>query len=561
MRPIARIFGLLLVSGLLGCTTAAPPASPPGASSAASTPAATAAPAAAAATLPPAPAAASGQRKVLRIMQPSQTDTLDPAMVINPWSIQPVEDLFEPLTQLDANNAIQPSVAKSWTVSQDGLTWTFNLRNDVKFSNGDPVTARDFVYALNRTAWPETKSSYVFELEVIQGTKDVESGATREISGVKALDDSTLQFTLSEPAAYFLAMTATFTFAPVSQKAVEQFGDQWTAPGNMVNNGAFLLKSWDRGTQIVMEANPSFFGGKPQIDSLEINFIPDPQTALLKYENGELDVVDIPDADFQRVSQDPTLSKQMLRSPLLQARWIAFNVSKPPFDNQALREAIAYSIDRSRLADLAFSGTVESACTEAPPNMIWAGKPPFCWPSADASMAKQKLAEAGYPNGQGLPSVQFGVRNIPSNVRAVENVTSQIKTTLGWDIPVNPMTPQAMNALRKNGNPDKQIIVGTWGLDYNDPQEWFGPLFGTKQAFNYSDIADPELDAQLQKAQGLNDQQQRFQIYTDVEKLMLTKMYVVPLWQEAANSLVKPNVHNFAYSVAYLPSLKNVTMD
>src|SRR5206468_3387938 len=163
---------------------------------------------------------------------------------------------------------------------------------------GDPVTARDFVYALNRTAWPETKSSYVFELEVIQGTKDVESGATREISGVKALDDSTLQFTLSEPAAYFLAMTATFTFAPVSQ--------------------------------------------------------------------------------------DPTLSKQMLRSPLLQARWIAFNVSKPPFDNQALREAIAYSIDRSRLADLAFSGTVESACTEAPPNMIWAGKPPFCWPSADA---------------------------------------------------------------------------------------------------------------------------------------------------------------------------------
>jgi ABC-type oligopeptide transport system substrate-binding subunit len=494
-------------------------------------------------------------------MQPSQTDTLDPAVVINPWSIQPVEDLFEPLTTLDANNIIQPSVAKSWAVSQDGLTWTFNLRSDVKFSNGDPVTARDFVYELNRQAWPETKSSYVFELEVIQGTKEVESGATREISGVKALDDYTLQFTLTEPAAYFLAMTATFTFAPVSQKAVEQFGDQWATPGNIVTNGAFLLKSWDRGTQIQMDANPNFFGGKPQIDGIEINFVPDPQTALLKYENGELDVVDIPDADFQRITQDATLSKQMHRSPLLQARWIAFNVSKPPFDNQALREAIAYSVDRQKLSDLAFSGTVDPACTEAPPNMIWGGKPPFCWPSPDAAKAKQKLAEAGYPYGQGLPSLQFGVRNIPSNVRAVENVTSQIKATLGWDIAVNPMTPQAMNALRKNGNPDKRIIVGTWGLDYNDPQEWFGPLYGTKQAFNYSDISDPDIDALLQKAQGLNDQQQRYQIYTDIEQIMLNKMYVVPLWQEAANYLVKPNVHNFAYSVAYLPSLKNVTMD
>jgi oligopeptide transport system substrate-binding protein len=559
MRSIARVCALFLAIGLVGCSAPAPPATQSGASSSAA-----ATPAAAAPTTgakPAAPATGGGQRKVLRIMQPSQTDTLDPAMVINPWSIQPVEDLFEPLTTLDANNIIQPSVAKSWAVSQDGLTWTFNLRNDVKFSNGDPVTARDFVYELNRQAWPETKSSYVFELEVIQGTKEVESGATREISGVKAPDDYTLQFTLTEPAAYFLAMTATFTFAPVSQKAVEQFGDQWATPGNIVSNGAFLLKSWDRGTQIVMDANPNFFAGKPQIDGLEINFVPDPQTALLKYENGELDVVDIPDADFQRISQDATLSKQMHRSPLLQARWIAFNVSKPPFDNQALREAIAYSVDRQKLSDLAFSGTVEAACTEAPPNMIWGGNPPFCWPTPDAAKAKQKLAEAGYPNGQGLPSVQFGVRNIPSNVRAVENVTSQIKAALGWDIGVNPMTPQAMNALRKNGNPDKQIIVGTWGLDYNDPQEWFGPLYGTKQAFNYSDISDPDIDGLLKKAQGLNDQQQRYQIYTDIEQIMLNKMYVVPLWQEAANYLVKPNVHNFAYSVAYLPSLKNVAMD
>jgi len=492
--------------------------------------------------------------------QASETVSVDPAPIEDPWSIQPIENLWDPLTQLDADYKIKPAVAKEWSVSPDGLVWTFKLRNDVKWSNGEQVTAKDFKYAMNRIALPETKAPYVFLLDGIQGAKAVEQGTTKDVSGVKVIDDYTLQFTLTEPEAYFLAMTATWVFSPINQKAVETNGDQWATPGKLVNNGAFLLKSWDRPTKMVLEANPNYYAGKPKIDQIEINIVKDPNTALLQYENGQLDVVDVPDSEFQRIKGDAKLSKELQRRTLLQARWISFNVSKPPFNNQKLREAIAYSVDRKKVVDQAFSNTVEPNCQEIPAGLL-GDKPSFCWPDPDPAKAKQLMADAGFPAGTPPPAVKFAVRSIPAEIRAIETVTSQVKAATGWDIPLDAMTAQNFSAWRKNGQPNKTILEGTWGIDYFDTQDWLDPLFVTKAPFNYSDLADPDFDALVKKGNATTDAAERLKVYTQAEQLLLDKMYVVPLYQGVANWLTKPNVHGFKYSISYWPSLKDITID
>jgi len=502
-----------------------------------------------------------GKPKVLRLAEGLEANSLDPALLENPVAIQPAENLWDPLTLLDPNDySVKPLAAKEWNVSSDGLVWTFKLRTDAKFSNGDPVTAKDFKYALNRIAWPETKSLRFSELEGIKGAQDVNKGTTKDISGIKVVDDYTLEFDLTEPEAYFLPLTSMWFFSPISQKVVEQYGEQWATPGKIVTNGPFLLKSWDRATKMVLEANPNYYGGKPKIDQIEINIVKDPATAMLQYENGELDVVDINDTDYQRVQKDPKLSKEMNRKTMVQARWLAFNLAKPPFNNQKLREAIAYSIDRKKIVNLAFSDTVEPACQEVPPGLI-SDKPAFCWPDPDPNKAKQLLAEAGYPPGTPPPAVKLSWRSVPNEVRAAETMTQQIKTATGWDIPVDALTLQNFSAVRKNGNPDKTILMGTWGVDYADAQDWFDPLYTTKAGFNYSDMSDPQFDALVKKANGLTDQKERIKLYTQAEQMLLDKMYVVPLWISVANWLAKPYVHGFTYSMAYWPTLKDMTMD
>lgn len=496
--------------------------------------------------------------RVLRLALNNEVPELDPATIHEPLGINIGQNLFESLTQWDMDWNIKPGVAQEWTTSADGKTWTFKLRRDAKFSNGDAITAKDFKYAWNRALWPETKSLFNWVMDDIVGAKDVVAGKTKDIAGVKVVDDYTLEVTLVKPAAYFLAQSGLWTYAPVSQKVVEQYKDRWTDGGNLVGNGPYVLKEWDKPTKLVLEANPNYFDKKPSIQRVEVFIIKEAATALLKYENNELDVVDVPTADFERISKDPALSKQLNSSTLVGTRWVTFNVAKPPFNNKAVREAFALGIDRTKVVEFGFANSVAPAHRILPPGLLGYSKD-LNWPAFDVAAAKRKLAEAGYPDGKGFPAIKFAVGGDPNDRKAVENVVAQLKSNLGLDVAIEPMPGPAYSRFRADPNADKTILLGSWGNDYPDSQEYYYPLFTTGTSYNYGNWSNKQYDQLVSDANGASDPKQRVKLYTEAENLLLTDMAVVPLWFKNANWLMKADLVGFKYPPNYWPLLKYVS--
>ena len=263
-----------------GCATAPAPAAP------------------AAAGEPAAAPAASGEPLTLRLATVSQPSTLDPNLAQDYYSITPIEQMFLGLTNLNnVTSEIEPELAESWAVSDDGTVWTFKLRQDATWSDGKPVTAKDVEYSVKRAVKPETASPYAFVLYSIKNAAAINQTViptgTYDIDalGVKALDDYTVEFTLAAPAPYFESISSMWTLRPVPSWAIEQYGDAWTEPANIVVNGPYKLVEWRPGEKLVYEKNPSYFkADEVQIDRVEMSLITDQFTEVALYEAGDLDI-------------------------------------------------------------------------------------------------------------------------------------------------------------------------------------------------------------------------------------------------------------------------------
>ena len=247
-----------------GCTAAVAPAAPAG----------------------EAAAPAAGEPITVRVGTVSDPSTLDPNLAEDFYSITPIEQMFLGLTNLNnETGAPEPELATSWDISEDGLTWTFHMRDDVKWSDGNPVTAKDIEYSVKRAIKPETASPYAYVLYLIKNAQKINQTVmptdTYDIDsmGVKALDDYTVQFELEAPASYFESISSMWTLRPVPSWAIEQYGDAWTEPENIVVNGPYMLKEWKPGEQLVFEKNPTYVkADEVQIDRFEVNVITDQNT-------------------------------------------------------------------------------------------------------------------------------------------------------------------------------------------------------------------------------------------------------------------------------------------
>ncbi len=282
----------------------------------------------------------------------SEPASLDPQKIEGSPGGNVAKDMFEGLVTQDSNGNIIPGQAESWKISDDNRVFTFKIRDSARWSNGNPVTAHDFVFAFQRAVNPETASRYAWYMEIptiqnasaiIKGNKPVSS------LGVKALDDKTFQVNLEKPVPYFIKMLGHYTTFPAPKKVIDQFGDEWTKPGNMVTNGAYQLEEWRVNERIVLKRNPYYWNNSETVIN-KVTYLPiTSQTAELnRYKAGELDMTyEIPLEHYRSLKKD--IPEEIRTTPQLGTYYYEFNVAKPPFNDERVRKALSYAINRTAI--------------------------------------------------------------------------------------------------------------------------------------------------------------------------------------------------------------------
>ncbi|MBI4307514.1 MAG: peptide ABC transporter substrate-binding protein, partial [Chloroflexi bacterium] len=463
LQSLATVFALALLAS--ACTQAAPPAppaAPGGAQQAAPAPAQ-------ASGAPPAAGAKGGTLRLLWNDPP----TLDPALASDTDSAGIVLEVFSGLVALTPELKIVPDIAERWEVSPDAKTYTFHLRKNAKFQDGKPVTARDFKYSWERAADPATESTTVdLYMGDIVGVRDVVRGKAKEISGLKVVDDNTLQVTIDAPKAYFLAKM-TYQVAAVVDRANVQSGKNWTQRAN--GTGPFKLREYSIGQRIVLARNDNYYREPmPKLDQVVYSL--SGGTPMTMYENNEIDATGVGLADIDRV-RDPKnpLNKDLITSPPEFAIYfVGFNVTKPPFDDVKVRQALTLVIDKESITKNVFSGLRVPAYGVLPP-----GLPGFNQNLKglryDPQKAKQLLAESKYAGK--MPRITLSVPGTGGSVGLDDEAMIEMwKKELG--VAVEIQQAEWATYLQDLNQRKYQMWGGSgWVADYPDPEDFLDILF------------------------------------------------------------------------------------
>lgn len=481
----------------------------------------------------------------------------DPALAEDPSSIQIDELLFLGLTDLDDETMEPiPELATSWKVSDDGLEWTFDLRRDVywvhhdpasgKFTKKRPVTAHDVEYAIKRALDPATASSLSYVLFIIKNAEPFNSGQITDAGqvGVRAVEDYAVQFTLERPAAYFPIITALWVARPTPHEPIEQFGYKWTEPGNIWTNGPYALQSWEHEASMTMVKNPSYYDAKNvAIEQVQWSMIREGSAALAEYKQGRLDACDVPADDLAAVKADPVLSKELRAIPYLGTYYLGFNNAKPPFDNRLVRQAFSYALDRRAFIDSVLKG-------EQRPAVSFAGPGVFGSPTADPEydgigynpdLAKQLLAEAGYPGGKGLPEITLAYYTSQLHRQAAEFAQQSWRDVLGVDVELANLELRAY--LKALGEDTPQVFSSVWVSDYPDEDNWVFQNFHSSKGANRIRWTNAEFDRLVEDGQVVTDLQQRRELYAQAEKILcVDEAAIAPIFHSSHVLCSRPYV-------------------
>ncbi|MEE8392616.1 MAG: peptide ABC transporter substrate-binding protein, partial [Anaerolineae bacterium] len=353
--------------------------------------------------VPPTPEPPKVQLDGLWIPLATEPPTLDIQLATDTTSHLIIRQTIEGLFEYRGDGSIQPAGATDFTVSDDGLVYTINLRQDAVWSDGVPVIAQHYVDGVIRLMLPETAAEYAWLMYDLEGGEEFNTGETDdpESLGVKALDDLTFEVTLKAATPYFETVLPFSTFYPVRLDLVEQYGDQWTEPGNYVSNGPYLLDYWDHEAEVGLVKNPDYWdAGSVTIEKITFPIIVEDTTRLVLYENDELHVSDIPGEDMPRILEDPVLSEELRILPRPGVYYVGLNTLSPPTDDVLVRKALASAIDRKSIIDNVLNTPWRTAlsCT-TPPKILGYQEWGTCGYTFDPEQAQAYLAEAGYPDG------------------------------------------------------------------------------------------------------------------------------------------------------------------
>lgn len=487
--------------------------------------------------------------------------TLDPALVTDGTSYDIVIELFSGLVKLtgDANEPIVSDLAESYTVSNEGKTYTFKLRDDLKFNDGSPVTATDFKWSWERAATPETESPIVDEfLGDIVGMQAIIDGEAATADGIEVIDDFTLRVTIDAPKPYFIAkLTYPIAFV-VNRENVTSGGENWT--DEPVGTGPFILKSYSIGERMVLSKNPHYWGDPAYLD--EVQLLLAGGSAMAMYENDEIDITGIGLADLERVS-DPNeeISKDVVEvPPSFRTSYIGFNVEEPPFDDVHFRRALNFAVDKTLVANAVFSDLVKPATGPIPPGFV-GYNPDLEGLVFDEEKAREELAMSRYADEDARPRIVItlpGTGGSPS--LTTEVVADMWRRTLGVDVEIQQVEwATFLQDLHRNR---LQAFSLAWQADYPDPHTFVDVLFRTGSSINNTNYSNPEVDALLEQANVEADPVRRIELYQEAEAMIVEDAAWLPLWWGVEGKvLVKPRVEGMTFPPLSVPIYQHVWID
>ncbi len=543
------VLGLVLLSALV-LNACAPTTVAPAPSGTTTQP--TAAPAATSAGAPtsapqPTTAPAVGEKVFRRAA--FEPDSLDPSK--GGPGFQEFQNLYEPLVDAYAQDGqIHPLAAESYTVSDDGLTFTFTLRDGLKWSDGKPLVAEDFRYAWLRQLDPATASYVPDEFYAIKNGQEFNQGKITDPNevGIKAPDDKTLVVTLAAPAPYWLRYVGTTDYAPVRKDIIEKYGDQWMEAGNFVGNGPYMLQEWKHDQSMTFVRNPNYNGpwkDSIKIDRLEFNLVQDPDSqGLPAYEANEVDAATIPATELDRIKADANMSKEIHVIPSAGTTMLVFDNGNKPTDDVRVRQALSLAIDREALANQVLKGGYLAPTSFSPRTL--SSYNPDTFQKYDPAKAKQLLADAGYPDGKGFPTLELYSWNVQRALLETQAIKAMWKDTLGIDVNLNPLDPAAMRDWRIARVDQPYNVYYAWEVaGILDPIEYHNAQLDPDQNVRNSRYADEEYVKLIRAAKQETDPAKRAKMYQDAEAIVNRDVPMIPITEDQNFWVVKPNVQNF----------------
>ncbi|MDP6823786.1 MAG: peptide ABC transporter substrate-binding protein [Dehalococcoidia bacterium] len=485
--------------------------------------------------------------------------TLDPALVSDTSSARIVLELFSGLVRLDQNLKIVPDLAETWEMSDDFTVYTFTLRSDARFSDGSPVLASDFKYAMERAAHPDTESTvaelYLGDIVGIQEIIDGD-GSVTTASGIEVLDDQTLRFTIDAPKPYFLAKLTYPTAFALRQSNVESGGSLWT--DNPVGSGPFILEKYDIGVQMILARNENYYDRPAYLDRVQINLAGG--GAMQQYETDEIDITGVGLSDLDRV-QDPNdaLNRDLVSVPPgFTTSYLGFNVEEPPLNDLKFRQALAHAIDKDEIAEAVFSGLVLPARGVLPPQFpgFNADLQPL---EFDVAKAQQLLAESSYPSlsdrDKRIEITTQGTGASPSlSIVAMADMWSR---HLGVEVEIQLVEfATYLQDLHRNR---LQAYFAGWEADYPDPQDWIDILFHSESPRNDGNYSNPEVDRLVEKARTEQDVIRRTELYQQAEQMIVNDVAWIPVWWDTQGlALIKERVQDYNFQPMTIEIFKDV---
>ncbi len=491
---------------------------------------------------------------ILRIGNGAEPQDMDP-QTMSAYTDQNIAiALFEGLVAIgEATSQPVPGVAERWETSEDGLMWTFHLRADAFWSNGDRVTAQDFATSFQRILSPALGAEYAYMLYPIKNAEAYNTGkiAADDFSkvGVAAPDARTLVLTLGAPTPHLLSIVAQPMWFPIHPATILRFGrldrrgTPWTRPGNIVSNGAFTLKSWEPNKQITVAKNPRYWDAAAnRLDA--VVFLPNDDIAAdeRNFRAGQVDITY--DILPEKISAYRKNNPQALRiDPLLETFFLRFNTKRPPLDNPKVRAALARAINRDAIARI-LHGSRTPARFYTPPNT--GGYTCETIIPDDFDAARRLLAEAGYPKGRGFPRLDIQMNNDAVNRTVLEAIQEMWRRELG--ITVTLTNKEYRVYLDAQRAIDYEISRSRWVGDFNDPIT-FLDMFVTGGGQNQTHWSNAEYDRFIAEAGRASDQKKRHELYQRAEKILLDEAPIAPVFFGARTYLISPRVKNWVPSL------------
>jgi oligopeptide transport system substrate-binding protein len=494
--------------------------------------------------------------KTFRVNLGTEPPSLDWSLATDHVSFNVIANLMVGLTEFDKNLKPAPVIAKSWELLEGGRKIVFHLRDDVLWSDGKKVRAQDFEYSWKRLLNPKTAAEYAYSLFDLVNAEEYHQGKITDESlvGVKAVDDSTLEVRLKQPASYFLSLTTFEITFPQRQDVVEKFGTRWTDPENIVTNGPFLLASWRHENEIQLKGNPNFFLGKPAIERVEMFMVNELTTALAMYEQGQLDFIDnhsIPALEKPRLAKAPGFK----RVPQLRGDYYGFAIEKKPFNDPRVRKAFAMAIDRSVLPKL-LQGGQQPATSWVPPGML--AHNPKIGVVYNPPEARRLLRESGYPDGKGFPEVTLSYNTLEDHKIVAEAIQGMWKRNLG--VLVRLENQEWKLFLKRLLNDPPHIFRSGWGADYPDPDN-FIKLFASYSPQNYSRWKNARYDQLIEQAGREMNEQTRVRLYSEAQKILCeVDIPIVPLFTQMETTVLNPRYTGLEYNSMSRLLLKDVRL-